>query len=157
MARLPDRFDLWVRQARACADPERQADYVLGALASLPYWHLLNAGSRDKPQPAEGEVEGASYLLVFSGADRVEELTAGAEAMPPPISMPTIKAFPWCLERPGCAGLLVNPGEDAVLVPRDHLEHFYQAWHVRQAQQPAGYWIPNMTNEEEDFWQQHGL
>jgi hypothetical protein len=158
MARLPDRFDLWVRQARACADPERQADYVLGALAALPYWHLLNVGTREKPQPAEAEVDGARYLLVFSGADRLEELLAGSESPAPPvISMPTIKAFPWCLDRADCAGLLINPGEDAVLVPRDHLDHFHKAWLARQASQPAGYWIPNMTTEEEDFWQQHGL
>jgi hypothetical protein len=157
MARLPDRFDLWVRQARACADPERQADYVLGALASLPYWHLFNVGTREKPQPAEGEVEGGRHLLVFSDAVRVEELSGSEGSAPPPISMPTIKAFPWCLERPGCAGLLVNPGEDAVLVPRDHLDHFYRAWLARQAAQPSGYWIPNMTSQEEDFWEEHGL
>ena len=154
MARLPDRFDLWVRQARACADPERQADFVLGALASLPYWHLLNIGTRESPQPAEVEVEGVRCLLIFSDSDRVEEMTAGTESMPPPIAMPSIKAFPWCLARGDCAGLLINPGEDAVLVPRDHVEHFYQAWLARR---PAGYWIPNMTSEEEDFWQQHGL
>ena len=157
MARIPDRFDLWVRLARTCPDPARQADYVLGALASLPYWHLLNTGTREQPQPAEGEVEGAHYLLVFSDAPRVEELTAAVESAPPPISMPTIKAFPWSLDRPGLTGLLVNPGEDAVLVPRDHVDHFYREWLARQASQPAGYWIPNMTNEEEDFWQEHGL
>jgi hypothetical protein len=157
MARLPDRFDLWVRQARACADPERQADYVLGALAALPYWHLLNVGTREKPQPAECEVDGARYLLVFSGAERVEELLVDTESSAPAISMPAIKAFPWCLERPDGAGLLVNPGEDAVLVPREHLDHFYQAWRAREASRPAGFWIPNMTTEEEDFWQEHGL
>jgi hypothetical protein len=157
MSRVPDRFDLWVRRARACPDPVRQADYVLGALAALPYWHLLNAGSREQPQPAEGEIEGARYLLVFSDAARVEELLAGAESAAPPISMPTIKAFPWSLDRTRAAGLLVNPGEDAVLVPRDHLAHFYQEWLARQANQPTGYWIPNMTGEEEDFWQEHGL
>ena len=157
MSRVPDRFDLWVRKARACPDPERQADYVLGALASLPYWHLLNAGSREQPQPAEGEIEGARYLLVFSDAARVEELLAGTESAPPPISMPTIKAFPWSLDRPGSAGLLVNAGEDAVLVPRDHVDYFYKEWCARLAGQPAGYWIPNMTGEEEDFWQEHGL
>jgi hypothetical protein len=157
MSRVPDRFDLWVRRARACPDPARQVDYVLGALAALPYWHLLNTGSREQPQPAEGDVEGAHYLLVFSDAARVEELLAGTESAAPPISMPTIKAFPWSLDRPGGAGLLVNPGEDAVLVPREHVEHFYQEWLARQAQQPAGYWIPNMTDEEEDFWQEHGL
>lgn len=157
MGRLPDRFDLWVRQARACADPGRQADYVLGALASLPYWHLLNIGTREKPQPAEGEVDGARYLIVFSDAVRVEELSGSESSAPPPISMPTIKAFPWCLQQPGVAGLLVNPGEDAALVPRDRLEHFHAEWLARQAAQPAGFWIPNMTGEEEDFWQEHGL
>ena len=157
MSRLPDRFDLWVRKARACPDPVRQADYVLGALAALPYWHLLNTGTREKPQPAEGEIEGSRYLLVFSSAEHVEELTAGTESAPPPISMPTIKAFPWTLDRPGIGGLLVNPGEDAVLVPRDHVEYFHKEWLARQVSQPAGYWIPNMTDEEEDFWQEHGL
>jgi hypothetical protein len=155
MSRIPDRFDLWVRRARECPDPARQADYVLGALASLPYWHLLNAGTREQPQPAEGEV--ARHLLVFSDAARVEELMAGIESAAPPISMPTIKAFPWTLDRPNVAGLLVNPGEDAVLVPREHLAHFHQEWLARQAGQPVGYWIPNMTGEEEDFWQEHGL
>jgi hypothetical protein len=155
--RVPDRFDLWVRQARACADPARQADYVLGALAALPYWHLLNTGTRDRPQPADAEIESGRYLLVFSDAARVEELTAGTASAAPPISMPTIKAFPWTLDRPGTAGLLVNPGEDAVLMPRDHVDHFYQEWRARQAAQPIGFWIPNMTDEEEDFWQEHGL
>ncbi len=157
MARLPDRFDLWVRQARTCADPARQADYVLGALAALPYWHLLNTGTREKPQPAEGEIEGGRYLLVFSDAARVEELMEGTKSAAPPISMPTIKAFLWSLERPGGAGLLVNPGEYAVLVPRDRVEFFHQEWLARQAGQPTGFWIPNMTDEEEDFWQEHGL
>ena len=155
--RIPDRFDLWVRKARNCPDPERQADYVLGALASLPYWHLFNIGTREKPRPAEGEVDGGRYLLVFSDAARVEELSGSEGAAPPPISMPTINAFPWCLKQDASAGLLVNPGEDAVLVPREHVDHFYKEWHARQADRPAGYWIPNMTGEEEDFWQEHGL
>jgi hypothetical protein len=157
MARLPDRFDLWLRQARACADPARQADYVLGALAALPYWHLLNVGTREQPQPAEGEVDGGRYLLVFSNAEHVEELIAGTESMAPPISMPTIKAFPWSLDRPGTAGLFVNPGEDSALVPREHVAHFHTEWLARQVGQPTGFWIPNMTSEEEDFWQEHGL
>ncbi len=157
MARVPDRFDLWVRRARACADPARQADYVLGALAALPYWHLLNTGTREHPQPAEAEVEGARYLLVFSDAARVEDLMADTGSAAPPISMPTIKAFGWSLERPGTAGLLVNPGEDAALVPRDQVDFFHLEWRARQADGPAGFWIPNMTDEEEDFWQEHGL
>jgi len=157
MPRVPDRFDLWVRKARTCPDPVRQADYILGALASLPYWHLLNAGSRERPQPAEGEIEGRRYLLVFSSAEHIEEVTAGLESPPPPISMPTVKAFPWTLDRPGVDGLLVNPGEDAALVPRDQVEHFHKEWLASQAALPAGFWIPNMTDEEEDFWQEHGL
>jgi hypothetical protein len=97
------------------------------------------------------------YLLVFSDAARVEDLLDGTGSTAPPISMPTIKAFSWSLDRPGTAGLLVNPGEDAALVPRDQLDFFHTEWRARQADLPAGFWIPNMTDEEEDFWQEHGL
>lgn len=158
MPRLPDRFDLWVRRARSCPDPARQADFVLGALAALPEWHLLNRGDGQNPAPAETELEGGRYLLVFSSPDRIEELlepTAGAAL--PVISMPAAVAFSWCLGLSDCAGLLVNPGGDGFLVAKDRMHHFHRGWSKDLEVHSTGFWIPNLTTEEEDFWQEHGL
>jgi hypothetical protein len=158
MARLPDRFDLWVRKARQCRDAARQADYVLGALAGLKEWHFLNAGTRGKPAPAQAEIEGARYLLVFSEPGRVEEIheeRARPGGPPETITIPTAAAMPWCVKNR--MGLLVNPGEDSALIPLERLESFHTEWTLRGGRQAAGFWIPNMTTEEEDFWQEHGL
>jgi len=154
MPRLPDRFDLWVRKARECPDPARQADYVLGALASLDYWYFFAQNSTSNPQPSEVEIENHWYKIVFSDSARVEELTPSRT-----IAIPTPKAMVWCLERQaeGCAGLLVNPGDFAVLIPLEQLRAFHTEWHQRGGLQASGFWIPNLTTAEEDFWQQHGL
>ena len=158
MARLPDRFDLWVRKARECPDPVRQADYVLGALAALSDWHFLNAGTVDKPVPAETELEGAPHLLVFSGIDRIGDLLGDAfETAPPVISIPTAQAFSWCLLQTDCAGLLVNVGEDGFVVAADQLHTFHRQWRADKEAHSTGFWIPHLTSEEEDFWQEHGL
>ncbi len=164
MARLPDRFDLWVRKARECRDLARQADYVLGAMAGLEQWHFLNVGTKEKPISAEVEMENGRHLLVFSNMDRVEELMGEggqfqADDPLPIITIPTVKAMPWCLERrtTNCVGLLVNPDEDAFLLPMDRLEVFHAEWIKRGGRQASGFWIPNMTTEEEDFWQEHGV
>jgi hypothetical protein len=164
MPRLPDRFDLWVRQARACADPARQLDFVLGALVGLPQWRFLNAGTLEHPRIFTTEMDGAPLLLVFSDVDRVEEIAGrrGLEyssSAPPVISIPTTIAAAWCLgpDVPPWDALLINPGEDAVLVPRPQVETFLKEWEARGARQAAGFWIPNLTSEEEDFWQEHGV
>jgi hypothetical protein len=158
MSRLPDRFDLWVRRARQCPDPARQADFVLGALAALPDWHFLNHGEESSPVPADAELEGLRQLLVFSDPGRVEELLgSSADAPLPIISIATAKAFPWCLEQIDCAGLLVNPGEDGFMVAMDQLHSFYRVWRQDREANSTGFWIPNLTTEEEDFWQEHGL
>jgi hypothetical protein len=161
MPRLPDRFDLWVRRARDCPDPARQVDYVLGALASLPSWHFLNVGTREQPQPATAEIEGARHLLVFSDPDRVLEIADQLQiesrpGAPPIISVPTASAMAACVaDGPmKCAALLVNPHEDAVAIPVAQVELFARERKERGA---TGFWIPSMTSEEEDFWQEHGL
>jgi hypothetical protein len=160
MSRLPDRFDLWVRKARECPDPARQADYVLGALAGLKEWHFLNLGTKEKPQAARSQIDGDPYLLVYSDTDRIEEFVqeqgaALANGSLPVISVPTEAAMKWCVE---CRmGLLVNPPEAAVMIPFSQVEAFHSSWNERGGRQAAGYWIPNMTTEEEDFWQEHGL
>ena len=162
MSRLPDRFDLWVRKARACPDPVRQADYVLGALAALPEWYFFNIGTKEKPQVSEVEIENHWYVLVFSDSGRIEELVE--DRVPkgeplPVISMPTATAMAWCLEHKakGCAGLLVNPGEYAAVIPLAQVEAFHAEWNRCDGRRASGFWIPNLTTEEEDFWQEHGL
>lgn len=164
MPRLPDRFDLWVRKARQAPDPARQADYLLGILAGLSAWHFFNVGTRGKPQPAEAEIESARSILVFSDPGRIEEIVRDADSFDPrqplPIlTLPTAKAMSWCLgqEKNGYTGLLVNPGEDAFLLPFDQLAAFHIEWSQRGGREASGFWIPNMTSEEEDFWQEHGL
>ena len=164
MARLPDRFDLWVHKARTCADPARQADYILGALAALREWYFLNQGTKENPQPAKVEMEGTNWLLLFSAAGRMEELLREkGQFQPgeplPVIAIPTESAMTWCLEdgNTDCAGLMVNPGEAGALIPMDHLKAFHEEWVKRGARAAAGFWIPHMTTQEEDFWQENGL
>ncbi len=160
MARLPDRFDLWVRKAKECPDYARQADLVLGALAALDEWHFLNLGSAEKPQAARTQIDGDAYILVYSDTGRIEDFLkeqgrALKGAPLPIISVPTEAAMKWCVE---CrTGLLVNPPDDAVMIPLDQLEAFQSEWSRRSDRQASGFWIPNMTSEEEDFWQEHGL
>jgi len=163
MSRIPDRFDLWIRKARDCSDPVRQSDYVLGALSGLKEWHFLNIGATEKPQAAKTELDGDSCVLVFSDTGRIEDLIqeSGADrhlpkdAPVPAISVATEAAMKWCVE---CqVGLLVNPSEDAVMIPFEQVKSFYDAWTQRGGRAASGYWIPNMTSEEEDFWQENGL
>ena len=156
MARLPDRFDLQVRKARACTDPIRQADYVLGALAGLVEWHFLNLGSKEKPQAARTQIDGDAYILVYSDSGRIEEFVREHDkAVLPVISAKTEAAMAWCIE---CrVGLFVNPPEDAVMIPFEQVKAFHTDWVERGGRQAAGFWIPNMTTEEEDFWQEKGL
>ena len=155
MARLPDRFDLWIRKARESADPARQVDLVLGGLMGLGTWHLLNVGTQDDPQPAETELEGGRYLLVFSDAGRVgqmlEDRGLPAEQLPV-ISIPADAALGWSLERH--CGLIVNQD---VVIPLDHLQLYHEEWKTRGGARARGFWIPNLTSEEEDFWQEHGI
>jgi hypothetical protein len=157
MARLPDRFDLLVRQARTQIDPARQADMLLGALAALREWHFLNVGDRENPRPAQGEIEGGAHLLLFSDRERIGEIAPARENEPPPvISIPTAQAMPWVLAS-RAAGLLVNPGADAFVIPLEQLGKFYEEWQQRGGGLASGFWIPGLTSEEEDFWQEHGL
>jgi hypothetical protein len=150
-----------MRQARAAADPQRQCDYVLGALVALPEWHFLNVGTSENPRPAAGEIDDAPHLFVFSDAARVMELAQqfGRPAESSAITIPTESALAWCVnERPmQCAGLLINPGEDAAAVSIAQVEIFAAEWRARDARQSVGFWIPNPTSAEEDFWRENGL
>jgi len=159
MARIPDRFDLWVRKARECDNPIRQVDYVLGALAGLKEWYFFNLGSKEKPQAARTQIDTDPYLLVYSDMGRIEDFIeeqghAERNAPLPVITVPTAVAMKWCVE---CrVGLLVNAPESAVMIPFAQVEAFHAEWSKRGGRQASGFWIPNMTSEEEDFWQEHG-
>jgi hypothetical protein len=162
MTRLPDRFDLWVRKARECQDPARQVDYILGAMAGLKEWYFLNTGTKENPQCAKTRIGPDDCFIVFSDPGRIEDLVQASlspEEFPkketPVITIPTAAAMAWCVENR--AGLLVNPrDEGTVLIPFEQVEAFHAEWSQRGGRQAAGFWIPNMTTEEEDFWQEHG-
>lgn len=159
MARLPDRFDLWVRKARECRDPARQIDYVLGALAGLKEWHFLNVGTKEAPQAATTQIGASDCRLVFTEVSRIEELIQQSMRAPgkiplPVITIPTAAAMAWCVE--ARIGLLVNPGEDAAMIPFEQVESFHAEWIRHGGREASGFWIPNLTTEEEDFWQEHG-
>jgi hypothetical protein len=161
MARLPDRFDLWVRKARACPHPARQLDYILGALLALPAWHFLHLGPRDQPQPAIAELETERLLVVFTDPDRVIEAAGDAAfpTQPPVYSLPAAEALRACLADGPLRsdGLLINPGEEAAVIPHEQVAAFEQEWREQGGPRRAGFWIPHATTEEEDFWQEHGL
>ena len=164
MAAIPDRFDLWVRKARQEAVPERQVDLLLGSLFALRDWYFLNRESEDRPEPAMVDLQGETHLLVFSEAGRVNDFAeesglcqCGDRAEF--FSVPALKAAEYCrrFRAVGAAGILVNPGDHAFAVTLDGLEEFDRQWRERGARAGEGFWIPNMTSEEEDFWQEHGL
>jgi hypothetical protein len=159
MSRLPDRFDLFVRRARAEAAPGRQIDLVLGALVARPALFFLNTATDLEPRAARTEVDGETYVLVFTDASRVDDVVAqvsNAKGDSRVITTPTAAALAWCVEQR--VGLLVNAaGEHPPLLPPDAVAAFLKEWQLRGAQQAAGFWIPEMTSEEEDFWQEHGL
>jgi hypothetical protein len=162
MPRLPNRFDLWVRHARSSTDPARQIDWILGALVALKDVHFLNSGTKASPVIARATIGNDECALVFTDSDRVEEFIAGHPALqrapeegPPVIASPSGAALTWCVENR--AGLVINPGDDdTALVPCSQIAPFVEEWQRRQ-DQPAGFWIPNLTTEEEDFWREHGL
>ncbi len=162
MPRLPDRFDLWVRKARDSADPARQIDWILGALVALREVCFLNEGTAASPRIATAALATEECVLVFTDRDRIEELIAEHPASrhapaegPPVIASPGAAALKWCVESK--AGLLINPGgQEPVMVPWMVLAAFFEEWQRGQGQ-PAGFWIPNMSTEEEDFWQEQGL
>ena len=161
MGRLPDRFDLWLRKARECGDPAREANYVLGALMGLKDWLFLNIGTKEKPMAAKTQIEGDLCVLVFSDTGRIEEFIQDKEGLVPKgdalpaIAIPTAAALAWCVESQ--TGLLLNPNDEAVLIPLGQVKAFHAQWNQRGGRQASGFWIPNMTSEEEDFWQEHGL
>jgi hypothetical protein len=163
MARVPDRFDLWVRKARETADTGRQVDWILGGLVAQGELCFLNIGTQARPLIARTGIAEGECVLVFTDRGRIEDFLAerpeaarrGAEG-PPVIASPAGAALAWCVENG--AGLVINPGVgEAAMVPAAAVAKFTAEWRARGERRGAGFWIPNMTTEEEDFWQEHGL
>ena len=163
MARLPDRFDLWVRKARESADPARQVDLVLGALVAREELYFLNVGTKEQPRVARAEIPPDVCAIVFTDTGRVSDFL---EEQPqifaaPPDEMPVIAApmagaLAWCVENK--VGLLINPsGDGAPFASPSAVAAFVAEWTQRGGRQASGFWIPSMTSEEEDFWQEHGV
>jgi hypothetical protein len=104
------------------------------------------------------ENEGGRCAVVFSDAQRLEEFCEARKKFgnPGAIVSPTAAALDWCVERG--LGLLINYWiSETVVVPAAVLAAFVEEWKQRGGREAAGFWIPNMTSEEEDFWQENGL
>lgn len=158
MSALPDQFDLWVKKARK-ALPERQLDYLLGILFASLEWEFINQGDGEKPAPAIGEVGGKLWILVFTSKSKAIDLLdlKNGDAMSF-ISIKPEQAVPylWAFAQVA-AGILVNPGEYGYSIEFPALDSFYEEWMSRGGREKQGFWIPNLTSEEENFWQEHGL
>ncbi len=162
MAFLPDQFDLWVRKAKQMA-PARQLDCLLGMLFAQPEWFFFNQDEK-KVLPAQIEIENAKCLILFSDSRKMLEFFENAMHQKldqlPSLAIPAASGTEFCLQfrASGCEAILVNPGTEPFQVSLEALERFnleWQAYHRSQASR--GFWIPNMTTEEDDFWQEHGL
>ncbi len=165
MSRIPDRFDLLVRKAqeRDCP-PERQLDLLLGGLFALSEWHFINRGDRENPHPAFVELDGTVCLLLFSSPDKADDFSSerGERKPQEPLGLISIRPadaieYARQFEAHGCRHLLVNPGAFSFMVSTDEVFNFYTEWIRNRDKNKIGFWIPNMTSEEEDFWQEHGL
>jgi hypothetical protein len=163
MPRLPDRFDLWVRKARESADPARQVDLVLGALVARELLYFLNVGTNEQPRIARAEIAPDECAVVFTDTDRLNDflveqpqLFAAPPSELPVIAAPMASALAWCVDNK--VGLLINPsGEGAPFASPGAVATFVAEWKQRGGRLAAGFWIPNLTSEEEDFWQENGV
>jgi hypothetical protein len=103
-------------------------------------------------------------LLVFSHPEKADTFTeergerGGTEPLGL-ISMRPRDAADYCgaLQETACEAVLVNPGPFAYTVALGGILKYHEEWKRRGAQEASGFWIPNMTTEEEDFWQEHEL
>ncbi|MEM9398972.1 MAG: hypothetical protein AAF984_02080 [Verrucomicrobiota bacterium] len=165
MSALPDRFDLLVRRAKEKnITPERQIDLIIGGIFALADVHFINRGTQEKPTPHFVELEDVVHMLVFTHTDKADtfSIERGDRKKGEPLSIITMKPkdavdYAIKLVEFGCEHWLVNPGPFAFSVPLETVKTFREQWLANGSGQGQGFWIPNMTDEEEDFWQEHGL
>lgn len=170
MSALPDWFDLWVRRARdlPVGDSQRQVDLLLGAVFVMPVVYFWNIGSEARPAPAIGEDEdGRQLALLFTQAGKLEDVLEerhdgiidGHEGLPV-IGVPPVQVGGYLqdlnADGAGIGSILVNPGEYAFQIEVLAWEAFSVSFEQRDPE-ARGFWIPHMTTEEEDFWEEHGL
>ena len=125
----------------------------------------MNRGSETEPYPAVVELGAAKCVVVFSAPGKLQDFAdelrgEKVEEMPNlAIRVPEVVDYCLLFRGAGATAILVNPGDFAFTVELDALESFTNAWRERRAAkgESRGFWIPNMTSEEEDFWQSHGL
>ncbi|GEM_PF-984844 len=165
MSRLPDRFDLLVRQVRKEAgSPERQIDFLMAAFFALKEAHLLNTGNEATPMPSFVELDNLILMPVFSSADQADTYTSergqrqdrdplGLISLQPPALLEYTRAF----KDYGCHHWIINPGPYGFIVPVEDAETYQKQRLESGEKSHIGFWIPNMTTEEEAFWEDHGL
>lgn len=167
MTRIPDRFDLLVRKVRdGEMTPERQFDFLMSAIFTLKEVHLINNGGEVTPIPAFVELDGQVLMPVFSSADQADTYSIEREqrndndplgliSMKPAYLLEYAKEFiPY-----GCKDWIINPGPYGFILSLDSLQGYYEEFRKQAEEKPdgAGFWIPNMSTEEEDFWLENGL
>ncbi|NJK90660.1 MAG: hypothetical protein HC904_01790 [Blastochloris sp.] len=165
MSRLPDRFDLLVRKVRDTGmAPDRQLDLLLAALFTVKEAHLINAGTEAEPRPSFVELDGEILMPVFSSVDQADTYSSergqrgdrdalGLISMPPPLLLEVSRLF----TDSGCHHWFVNPGPYGFILPLHEVESYESQRAQAQASAHTGFWIPNLTSEEEAFWEDHGL
>jgi hypothetical protein len=135
----------------------------LGPQGEAMLRHGPAVGTKEEPQAARAQIDTDPCLFVFSDLGRIEDFIAEGWALGhlkkrdplPVISIPAAAAMAWSVK---CrARLFVNPGEDSALIPLEQVEAFHAEWSERGGRQASGFWIPNLTTKEEDFWQENGL
>lgn len=161
MPPLKDRFDRQVEKARSMdLDDSRLRDFLIGILFGCLELHFLNAGDKDSPRPRFVELDGEVFLLTFSDPSKADDFTVmreerdehdplGLISMPPYDAATFAEQFiDW-----GCQYLLVNPGPFSFAVDIPAYCEFHKEWEASGGREQSGFFIPNLTTEEQDLWE----
>jgi len=165
MSRLPDRFDLLVRKVReGDFTPDRQIDFLLAAFFTLKEAHLINAADEVSPLPTFLELDEAVLMPVFTSADQADTYTSERGqrgdhddlcliSMPPAIVLDYAESF----TSYGCKDWFINPGPFGFIISLQEAQAYQQQKNKVGQRPDIGFWIPNLTSQEEAFWEDNGL
>jgi hypothetical protein len=165
MSRLPDRFDLLVRKVREEPySPERQLDFLLAAFFTLKEAHLINTGMEASPMPSFVELDNLILMPVFSSTDQADTYTSerGQRGDRDPLGLISLQPlslleYSRAFTEFGCSHWIINPGPYGFILGLDEAEAYQKAFRASVDQHSRGFWISNLTSEEEAFWEDHGL